>query len=209
MSIKRIVISLVVVLAIAGGVAAFLLASGNDGENIDPASRDAQGYADHLGISLEEAQRRLKLQKLAGNLNAKLTNHEGQTFGGLWIEHTPEFQVVVQLTQDAQETVDRHNNSEDLAEVLDIRTVAVSLADLREAQSQATEAIDSRDIPIESGIHIQSSKVKVYVAERDRLDEEIEEGRVTLPDKVDLVTVLCNGPERSQHIRRSSTEFMH
>ena len=197
MSITRIMLSLVVVLAIAGGVAAFPLTSGNDSENIDPASRDAQEYADHIGISLEEAQNRLALQKLAGELDAKLTNHEGQTFGGLWIEHTPEFKVVVQLTQDPQEAVDRHNDSDDLAAVLDTRTVDVSLAQLQEVQSQAIQAIDSKAIPIESGIDVQGGKVKVYVAERDRLDEEIEEGRVTLPDRVDLVTVSAMGQKEA------------
>ena len=193
MPIKTIVVSLVVLVAIAGAVAAVPLGGGNDGEDIDSATREANGYSAHLGVTLEEAQRRLALQTLAGDLDAELTDHEGQTFGGLWIEHTPEFRVVVQLTQDAQETVARHNNSDELAEVLDIRTVDVSLADLREAQSEATGAISSKAIPIESGIDIKGSKVKVYVAERDRLDNEIKGGGVTLPEKVDLVTVASMG----------------
>ena len=79
----------------------------------------------------------------------------------------------------------------------------MSLAELREAQSAAMEAIGSANIPIESGIDIKAGRVKIYVAERDRLDDEIERGRVTLPDNVDFVTVPAmgqneaDGPESS------------
>ena len=56
--------------------------------HIDPASREAEGYAAHHGVSLEEAQNRFTLQRLAGELNAVLSDREGRTFAGLWIEHT-------------------------------------------------------------------------------------------------------------------------
>ena len=161
--------------------------------HIDPASREAEGYAAHHGVSLEEAQNRFTLQRLAGELNAVLSDREGRTFAGLWIEHTPQFRVVVQFTRDAQETVARHIQNDDLAEVLEVRTADVSLAELSEAQSAAMEAIGSANIPIEFGIDIKAGRVKVYVAERDRLDDEIERGRVTLPDNVDLVTVPAMG----------------
>ena len=55
------------------------------------------------------------------------------------------------------------------------------------------EAIGSANIPIESGIDIKAGRVKIYVAERDRLGDEIERDRVTLPDNVDLVTVPAMG----------------
>ena len=73
MPIKMIALSLVVLLAIAGAVAAVPLGGGNDGDNLDPATKEANGYAAHLGVSLEEAQHRFALQKLAGDLNAELT----------------------------------------------------------------------------------------------------------------------------------------
>ena len=171
--------------------------------HIDPASQEAEGYAAHHGVSLEEAQNRFTLQRLAGELNAVLSDREGRTFAGLWIEHTPQFRVVVQFTRDAQETIARHIQNDDLAEVLEVRMADVSLAELREAQSAAMEAIGSANIPIESGIDIKAGRVKIYVAERDRLDDEIERGKVTLPDNVDLVTVPAmgqndaDGPESS------------
>ena len=145
------------------------------------------------------------LQRLAGELNAVLSDHEGRTFAGLWIEHTPQFRVVVQFTRDAQETIARHIQNDDLAEVLEVRTADVSLAELREAQSAAMEAIGSANIPAESGIDIKAGRVKIYVAERDRLDDEIERGRVTLPDNVDLVTVPAMGQNEADGPDLSTT----
>ena len=204
MPIKRIVLSLVVLAAIAGAVAAVAMSGGNDGENPDPATRDAEGYAAHLGVSVQQAQSRLTLQKLAGDLNAELSDHEGQTFAGLWIEHTPQFRVVVQFTRDADATIAKYIQSDELAAVLETRTADVSLTELREAQSEAMRAIRSENIPAESEIDIKAGKVKVFVAERARLDDAIQKGTVTLPDTVDLVTVpatsqldadIADGPE--------------
>ena len=42
--------------------------------HIDPASREAEGYAAHHGVSLKEAQNRFMLQRLAGELNAVLSD---------------------------------------------------------------------------------------------------------------------------------------
>ena len=193
MPIKMIVLSLVVLIAIAGAVAAVPIGGGSDGENLDSTTREAEGYAAHLGVSLEEAEHRFLLQSLAGELNAALSDHEGQTFAGLWIEHTPQFRVVVQFTRDAQETIARYIQSDELAEVLEVRTADVSLTELRHAQSEAMGAIESENIPAESGIDVKAGRVKVYVAERDRLDEAIQRGDVSLPDKVDLVTVAAMG----------------
>ena len=166
-----------------------LVRATSEDEDVDPAIWDAKGYASHVGVSLEEAQRRLELQSLAGDLNAELNDREGRTFAGLWIEHTPRYRIIVQFTQNAQETIALYVHSDELAEVIEVRTADASLAELREAQSEALEAIRAENILVESGIDIKANKVKIYVTERNRLDDAIESGKVRLPDNVDIVTV--------------------
>lgn len=61
---------------------------------------DAQGYASNTGVSTEEALRRFQLQDIAGKLGAELGKNETETLAGLWIEHTPEFRIVVRFTRD-------------------------------------------------------------------------------------------------------------
>lgn len=71
----------------------------------DPAAYDAKVYAAHLGISTEEAMRRFKLQDAAGALEADLREKEAATFAGLWLEHTPEFRVIVKFAGNTQKDI--------------------------------------------------------------------------------------------------------
>ena len=156
---------------------------------MDPATFDTMEYASHVGVDFEEAERRLELQSLAGDLDAELSEHAGQTFAGLWIEHTPQFRIVVQFTQNAQDLIASYVNSDKLAEVIVVRTADVSLAELKEAQLEAMAAIKNENIAVESGIDVKAGKVQIYVVERDRLNAAIERGAIRLPDKTDIDTV--------------------
>ena len=71
----------------------------------DPLCRDAQQYAEEMGVDVEEAMRRLALQDPIGELNATLAARESDTFGGLWVEHQPEYKVVVLFTRNGEETL--------------------------------------------------------------------------------------------------------
>ncbi len=51
--------------------------------NGDALLKDATEYAKDVGVSVGEAVRRLKLQTAIGQLDAKLTSGEPDTFGGL------------------------------------------------------------------------------------------------------------------------------
>ena len=67
----------------------------------DAVAQDAVMYAADQGVDLDEAIRRLQLQDPIGELDAELTENERDTFGGLLIQHAPEFRVVVRFTRGA------------------------------------------------------------------------------------------------------------
>ena len=67
--------------------------------------QDACHYAADMGVDLPEAVRRLQAQATIGELGAELEANEQPTFGGLWIQHKPEYKVVVAFTRDGEETV--------------------------------------------------------------------------------------------------------
>ena len=68
-------------------------------EDVDPAwVQDSRMYAEQFCIGLAEAIRRLTLQESIGKLGAALEANEAATLGGLWIQHEPEFRVVVAFT---------------------------------------------------------------------------------------------------------------
>lgn len=62
--------------------------------------QDARSYADEFNVSEEEALRRLRAQEQMSKVIDLLTRANQHRFAGLWIEHVPEFQLIVWLVGD-------------------------------------------------------------------------------------------------------------
>lgn len=125
---------------------------------------DAEIYAANMGISIEEARYHLHMQDVAGNLEAKLTRNEAETFAGLWIEHSPKFQIVVLFTRNPEQKI-RPYITKNIASLLNVRTANVSLENLRRTQKQANITMRDLKIPVESEINIYENNVEFFVAE--------------------------------------------
>jgi len=151
--------------------------------------RDSQEYASHFGVDLDEAVHRLKLQRPAGDLGAELAAKERDTFAGLWIQHTPEFRIIVQFSHDGEETIRAYIENGPLADIVEVRTANVSLAELEAAQAAAGLAIRELGIPVNSGINVFENRVELYVTERARFDAALREANIQLPDYVKVITV--------------------
>ena len=158
----------------------------------DPLLGDAQVYASNMGVSLDEAIRRFQLQDIAGNLDAELSVKESETFAGLWLEHTPEFRLVVRFTRNAEETI-RPYIPKDLADIVEVRAAKVSLADLQKAQDEVLFFASGLNIPVESGINVFENRVELYVADPIRFNAALQRGEVRLPDNVKVITVEAMG----------------
>lgn len=66
--------------------------------NFEPATKF---YAREYGVSLEEADRREKKTNKARPLQARLKREMPDTFGGMYLEHTPKHRMIVLFTGDA------------------------------------------------------------------------------------------------------------
>jgi streptogrisin C len=62
---------------------------------------EAALYAEGFGVSVEEATRRLELQERIPALLQRLKRKIGDQFDVAWIEHEPDYQVVVRVTAGA------------------------------------------------------------------------------------------------------------
>ena len=154
-----------------------------------PVAQDAKMYAAEYGIDIASAIYRLELQDLAGDLDAKLYEKEAGTFAGLWIQHTPEFRIIVQFTHDGEKTIQPYIENEPLEDYVDIRTAKVSLAELEVAQTTALLKVRNQGIPIESGINVFENRVELFVIERSRLETLIQETKIQISENVEIVTV--------------------
>lgn len=137
-----------------------------DGEAL---RKDAAYYAKDQNVSLDEAVRRLELQDDIGKLSAKLESNEPNTFGGLWIQHKPEFKVVVNMTGSA-EKVAEYARGTPFAKLVQVRKVAKALKQLEAEQRQADSAVRALGLPSESGINIFKNAAELYVLDEEELN---------------------------------------
>ena len=150
----------------------------------------AEDYAKLHGVTVDEALRRFKLQDIAGKLSEDLITKEADTLAGYWIEHTPKFKLVILFTRDAEETIKPYlQKYKELADIIEVGTAKMSLVELQNVQEEVSSSIGNLGIPVDSEINVYENRVKVYVVDRVQFDSAVAEGRLALPDCVDVITV--------------------
>lgn len=162
---------------------------GNVPITADAFGMDARQYASDYGVSLEEAKRRLTLQESVGALQAELLANESSTFGGLWIQHEPQFRIVARFTRDGATTTRPYVADGPLSGLVETRTAAATLDELRAAQDDATNIARAAGVAVESQIDVMENRVKLFVVDREELDSSLAAPDVELPSEVDVVTV--------------------
>ena len=173
-------------------VVPLLVAMGNDqSDTADDGAlaRDAQSYADDYGVSVAEARQRLELQIEAGRLGASLTANEGETFGGLWIEHRPRFKVKVGFTDGGDKTLSRYQKSADLAAVIESVAAATTLGELIDVQGSAKTAISRTSVAAELGVNVAENLVDVYTPDAQALKDALDDRGEELPSKARIKEV--------------------
>lgn len=134
----------------------------------------AEDYARLHGVTVEEALRRFELQDIAGKLSEDLITKEADTLAGYWIEHTPEFKLVILFTCDAEETIKPYlKKYKELADIIEVGTAKLSLVELQNTQNEISSSIENLGIPVASDINVYENRVKVY---RDRPDSNWQGG---------------------------------
>lgn len=151
----------------------------------DALEMDALLYVRDNGVTLDEALRRLELQKAVGELNAELTKKEADTFGGLWIEHKPDFKVVVGFTKNGEKIIEPYL-TEKLKGVVEVKQAEETLSNLRKAQAETLAIMKQAKIAVDSSINLSDSCVEVIMPEVVMVDSTIS-WQLNLPDRVVLL----------------------
>jgi len=103
-------------------------------------------YAEHYGITVDEALRRFEVQDAFAGLDTELSIKEPDTFAGLYIQHQPEFRIVALFTQKDEEIMEPYI-PDGLAEYVEVRMVEVSYRELQNAQRDVSYALRTLGIP--------------------------------------------------------------
>ncbi len=163
--------------------------SGTPGSNDDlsPIERDAQHYAEQFGVDQSEAVTRLTLQESIGKLGAAIEANEEDTFAGLWIQHKPEYRVVVAFTMEGESTIAKYVQDGPLLELIEVRSAKATLRELERAQLEAGQIVADLGFNLASGIIVQKNRAELYATDRAALEEALRESGNTLPDHVVIV----------------------
>ncbi len=149
----------------------------------DALTLDAQVYAKDNRVSVTEALRRLELQKVVGALNAELSSTQPGTFAGLWIQHSPEFRVVIQYTNNPETTI-RPYLARELSSMVEMRQVKSSLSNLQSVQVEAVASFKNIGVHVDSSIDIPNNRVEIETPEVFQLDSVALNKQFKLPENV-------------------------
>jgi len=124
----------------------------------------AEKYSDTYKTSITEATQRLAASREAGKLQQRTAADNPETFAGLYIEHTPEFQIVVLFTKDPQRNLAKYTQSKLYSAKIAPRSLELLLA----VQEEVGEQLSKSGVRFESGIDIRKSEVELHVLDAGR-----------------------------------------
>jgi hypothetical protein len=160
---------------------------------IDNATlHDAQAYADEMGVSVAEALSRLEWQNSTaiGDLQNQLESREAATFAGLWLQHEPEYRVVVAFTRDGTETIGRYVTADSpLAQIIEVRPARYSYAQLLADQQTVMQILDTIKQPANVDVRVMENRVILDVTDRAALQTALAAANVNLPESVVINTI--------------------
>lgn len=153
---------------------------------------DAEEYASVMGVGLEEAQQRLSFQVEIGNINERLLKEVGDIYGGIVIEHQPNYRIVLQATKDADALVGKFTQQSSFATFVESRTVKATLLELENARVKGAKIAEDLGIQANSGVDVAKNKAILYVLSKDRLMDAMNKKGLRLPESllVEEVQVL-------------------
>ena len=150
---------------------------------------DAQSYADDFDVELGEAVVRLSGQGVIGELGSQIERSEPATYAGHWIQHEPQYRMVVAFTRDGESTICPYIEGHPLFDIVEVRSAVATMVELDRSQMEAMNVASKVGIRAESGINVFQNLVELYVMDSGQLDSALEKAGLSLPDHVRVTEV--------------------
>ena len=135
----------------------------------------------------EEASVRLDTatEDAISTLQNRLQANDADTFAGLWIQHEPEYHIIVAFTRDGEETIQQYVvDDSELAQLIEVRSAEYTLAQLEADQQAAIQILDTIQQSAGIGIMMMDNRVVVDITDRASFEAALVEANVTLPKSV-------------------------
>ena len=162
--------------------------------------KDAEAYAKQFGVTVEEAMARMHYQDEIGELNAALQANEADTYGGLWIEHEPDYRVVALFTHKGERTIRPYLAGKTYAHLVEVRKARYTLVELETIYAQTTRELAKLDFGVNVLLDVSRNRVEVTVSDREWFESELRNAGVRLPDGVELAVVEGGSTTRDKDL---------
>jgi hypothetical protein len=153
---------------------------------------DARWYARDMGVSLEEAIRRLKMQddRLPTELERELKSTEENSFAGLWLRHKPTYGLTVATAGDPEamrQKIEPFIAGTSWEGAVNVKEVEATEAELNAARAAAEGMMDKLGIRYSSGDDIMKNRMLIFVRNKPRVERELRAADMELPAHVVLI----------------------
>ncbi len=137
-------------------------------------AQSADSYAERFGVDVNEALKRLERQDSVSELGQQLWESEQNTFGGLWIQHEPEYRIVAAFTQNGEVTLNKYIADIEFSNYVEIREVDVTVDALVKLQETEVLPLLEEMAPLaDSDVNIQENRVDVLVEKGTLSSQEV------------------------------------
>ncbi|MBE9524594.1 MAG: hypothetical protein IMY76_05810 [Chloroflexi bacterium] len=156
----------------------------------DAIQQDAQLYAEQMGVSLEEAMKRLNMQNEddISDLADQLQVNEADSFAGLWIQHEPEYRVVVAFTHDGEEIIQKYVAAgSKLASLIEVQQAQYTYQQLQDDQQVVISILSEMRLPAAISVMVMDNRVELDITDRAAFDTALAEANATLPESVAVI----------------------
>lgn len=148
---------------------------------------DAMAYAEMDGITLDEAQFRIRVQEAAGAVEEALASLRPNTFAGLWLERRPVFRVVAAFTEDASAVLQQAVAGTALAPIVEHRLTTRSLRSLEADLASIEWLFHERMADLQ--IDVITNTVEVRVVSEERFRDFLTSRNANLPSSARVLEV--------------------
>ena len=153
---------------------------------------DARTYAEAMGVSLEEAIRRLEMQgnTLPSDLERALRRNEPDAFAGLWMRHRPDYGITVATAGDPEAMMAKvrpYVEGTQWEGTVRIKRVEATLAELRAARAEADRIFERLGIRASSGENLSRNRIEFYVEDKAEFESKLRASGLVLPEHVVII----------------------
>ena len=123
-------------------------------------------------------------------LQLSLRDDEADSFAGLWLQHEPEYRVVVAFTGNGEETIQKYVPAgSQLDRLIEVRPARYTYSQLKSDHQKLLAILDRIRHPVSVGILVQDNLIELSVTDRAAFEAALAAADATLPESVVVVDV--------------------